>query len=61
VEVACVSSVVTAGAQAWYGNRGHERTTRAWLAASPRFAWLVAEHLPQFRLICLRFFEANLS
>ena len=57
----CVSPVVTAVAKAWYGNMGHERATRARLAAAPRFAWLVFEHLPQFRLMCLRFFETNLS
>ena len=54
-------TVVTRVAAAWYDRWGQQGTVRPPLVASPRFAWLVAEHLPQFRLICLRFFETNLS
>ena len=35
--------------------------SRARLAASTRFALLFFNHLPQFRVIGLRFFETNLS
>jgi hypothetical protein len=61
VEVVCVSPVVTRSAEARYRSLCHERTTRAWLAASTRFALLFFNHLPQFRVIGLRFFETNLS
>jgi hypothetical protein len=61
VEVVCVSPVVTAGPTARYGNMGHERTTRARLAASTRFVGLVSEHLSEFRLILLSFLQTNLT
>ena len=61
MEVVCVSPVVTAGATAWYGTMGHERATRARLAASSRFVFLVGEHLPELRLILLSFLQTNLT
>ena len=40
---------------------GQARTTRPRLTTSTRFALLFVNHLPQFRVIGLRFFETNLS